>query len=112
MAWWLKAVPWSVIIANTPALVDSARKLLDKHRGGSSAVRPAPEQEDGSAGQRIAELESRQRKMLELIESLASSNQQMMEAIVWLRSRARIQFAISIMLGFGLIVALLGAFSR
>ena len=30
MSWWLKAVPWSMILANAPALMDGARKLMEK----------------------------------------------------------------------------------
>ena len=49
MSWiWLKAVPWSTIIANAPTIVDGARKLLDRRGGpqqylaGGDATPPTP----------------------------------------------------------------------
>ena len=40
MSWlWLKAVPWTTILATAPALVDGARKLLE--RRGESAQQGA-----------------------------------------------------------------------
>jgi hypothetical protein len=107
MSWWLKAVP--LILANAPTLVDSARKLLDKKRAGNGARGGG--EETGSVEHRITLLENRERKMLELIESLASSNQQMIQAIAALRQRARISMGISIVLLIGLVVALLRTFS-
>jgi hypothetical protein len=108
MSWWLKAVPWSVILANAPALVDGARKLLDKKRSPGSEARRG--EEEGSVEHRLALLENRERKMLELIESLAASNQQMIEAIAALRQRARVILGISVVLFAGLVVALVRAF--
>lgn len=109
MSWWLKAVPWSVILANAPALVDGARKLLDKKRSAGYEARGGGE-EAGSVEHRLALLENRERKMLELIESLAASNQQMIEAIAALRQRARVILGISVVLLAGLVVALVRAF--
>jgi hypothetical protein len=107
MSWWLNAVPWSAILANAPAVVEGARKLLDKRRS------PGPPATDGEAGlaERVAALESRERRMLELIESLASSNQQLIEAVDILRRRARVAFGVSTVLAIGIIVALAGAYS-
>ena len=108
MSWWLKAVPWSVILANAPALVEGARKMLDKRRGPESGAAATAEQ---PVELRLAALESRERKMLELIESLASSNQQLIVALDGMRRRIRIGFAITIALAIGLIVALVRGFS-
>ena len=108
MSWWLKAVPWSVILANAPALLDGARKLLEKRKATAESFDPGDEV--GMAA-RIAALENRERRMLELIESLASNNQQLIETVDWLRRRARLGFGISAMLGVGLVVALVGAYS-
>lgn len=107
MSWWLKAVP--LILANAPALVDGARKMLDKRRPVADGARGGAG-EEGPVEQRLALLENRERKMLELIESLATSNQQMIEAIAALRQRARISMGISVVLFIGLLVALLRAF--
>lgn len=108
MAWWLKAVP--LILANAPALVDGARKLLDKRRTAGDELR-ADANDEGAIAQRLALLENRERKTLELIESLAGSNQQLMEAVRWLQRRNRINLGISIALAIGLLVALLRAFA-
>ena len=107
MSWWLKAVP--LILANAPTLVDGARKLLDKRRSPGNGTRTGGE-EEGPVEHRLTLLEDRERKMLELIESLAASNQQMIEAIAALRKRARVSMGISIVLFIGLVVALMRAF--
>jgi hypothetical protein len=104
MAWiWLKAVPWATIISNAPALVDSTRRLIDKLRTspaettrGSSAPVDAT-----SLQQRVVELQMRQRQMAELLESLANSNQQLTEAITYLRARVRLNFRIAVLLAIG-----------
>lgn len=108
MAWWLKAVP--LILANAPALVDGARKLLDKRRTAGDELR-ADANDEGAIAQRLALLENRERKTLELIDSLAGSNQQLIEAVRWLQRRNRINLGISIALAIGLLVALLRAFA-
>jgi hypothetical protein len=108
MAWWLKAVP--LILANAPALVDGARKLLDKRRTAGETL-PVDAGDEGAIARRLAQLENRERKMLELIESLASSNQQLAGAVSALRLRARINLGISIALAIGLLVALLRSFA-
>jgi hypothetical protein len=107
MSWWLKAVPWSMIISNAPALVEGARKLLDKRRTTEAGDVGAT---DEPLAQRLAALEGRERKMLELIESLAQSNQQLIVAVDILRRRVRIGFATAIVLTVGLIVALVRSF--
>jgi hypothetical protein len=107
MSWWLKAVPWSVIIANAPALVEGARKLLDKRRSTEAGDLPVDET---SLARRLAALEGRERRMLELIESLANSNQQLIVALDGMRRRLRIGFAVAIALAIGLLVALVRSF--
>lgn len=105
MAWmWLKAVPWSTIISNAPAVVDRARKILDR---GSSQGTPPRNAGDGSPEglqQRVAELEERQRKLAELVETLASSNQEMAKALTYLRLRTAFNFKLNI----ALVVAVVG----
>lgn len=108
MAWWLKAVP--LILANAPALVDGARKLLDKRRTAGETL-TVDAGDEGAIARRLAQLENRERKMLELIESLASSNQQLAGAVSALRRRARINLGISIAMAIGLLVALLRSFA-
>lgn len=107
MSWWLRAVPWSMIISNAPAVLDGARRLLEKRKAAGEAGTPADPSEIAS---RLAALEQRERRMLELIESLATSNQQLIEAIDVLRRRARIAFGACAVLAVGLIVCLVRTF--
>lgn len=107
MSWWLKAIPWSVVIANAPAVVDGVKKLLDKRRAGAPEAGAPPQTLEA----RVAGLEQRERAALALLESLASSNEQLIAIIGVLRRRARIQLGISAALAVGLAAALLGAYS-
>lgn len=105
MAWlWLKAVPWGTLISNAPAVVESARKLLDRRGGQEVTARDAGDASPQALQQRIAELEERQREMVELIESLAKSNEEMTKALTYLRLRTAFNFKVNI----GLIVAVVG----
>jgi hypothetical protein len=107
MAWWLKAVPWSMIIANAPALVEGARKLLDKRRMPDAAEAPG---NGDPVVQRLAALEGRERKVLELIESLAQSNQQLIVAVQLLQRRMRLALGAGVVLAVMLAIALVQAF--
>jgi hypothetical protein len=98
MAWlWLKAVPWGTLISNAPAVVESARKLLDR-KGQQGAARGPGDSSPAALQQRVAELEERQRKMVELIESLAKSNEEMTKALSYLRSRSAFNLKVNIAL--------------
>ncbi len=107
MSWWLKAVPWSVILANAPALMDGVRKLIDKRKSSGESFDPGDEV--GMAS-RVAALEQRERRMLEIIESLANNTQQLIETVDALRRRARVGLGISVVLAVGLVIALVGAY--
>jgi hypothetical protein len=88
-AWfWLKAVPWSAILANAPALVDSARKLIERRNQASLNVGSADISDPTLLGQRLQALERRQQQTVELLESLARSNEQLTRAVAVLRTRA------------------------
>jgi hypothetical protein len=105
MSWiWLKAVPWSTIIANAPTIVDGARKLLDR-RGGPAEVTDEQATDPGSLAQRLRVVELRQQEMLDVIDKLANSNEQLSEAVTYLRARAVFNFRLSVVLG--VIVAVL-----
>jgi len=112
MSWlWLKAVPWTTILATAPALVDSARKLLERRgenlqqtAGGATA--PDPTALIG----RIQALEARQQQLAEVVESLARSNEQLTSAVQYLRSRAAWNFGIAVMLAIALVYLLLRPF--
>ncbi len=109
MSWlWLKAVPWGTLLATAPALVDSARKLLERRAQGPQQAAPDAVANDPAALiRRIQILEARQQQIAELIESLASSNEQLTAAVQYLRSRAAWNFRIAAALAIAL--AALGA---
>ena len=105
MAWmWLKAVPWSTIISNAPAVVDRARKILDRASSQDAPAGNAGDSSPDALQRRVAALEERQRKMAELIETLASSNEEMTKALSYLRLRAAFNFKLNI----ALVVAVIG----
>jgi hypothetical protein len=109
MSWlWLKDVPWGTILASAPALVDSARKLLERR---SQTTQQAGVDAGGSDPAalvaRIQALEARQQKIAELIESLARSNEQLTAAVQYLRSRAAWNFRIAIVLAIAVVFLLL-----
>jgi len=105
MSWlWLKVVPWSTIISNAPAIVEGARQLLDRRGMGTEAV-DTDASDPGNLAHRLRIVELRQQEMLDVIDSLAKSNEQLTEALTYLRSRAAFNFRIAIVLG--VIVAVL-----
>ena len=106
-AWlWLKAVPWSTLLANAPALVDSARKLIERRNTQASAGALDTSDPSAVAG-RIQALERRQQQLAELLESLAESNEKLVAAVAALRARA--VWTGRIMLALAIAVALLAA---
>lgn len=112
MSWlWLKAVPWTTILATAPALVDSARKLLERRgenfqQGGGGASVP----EAAALIGRIQALEARQQQIAEMVESLARSNEQLTSAVQYLRSRAAWNFRIALVLAIAVAYLLLRPF--
>ena len=99
MSWlWLKAVPWSTIIANAPTIVDGARKLLDR-RGTPAETGEVIASDPASLAQRLRVVELRQQEMLDVIDQLANSNEQLTEAVTYLRARAVFNFRLSLALG-------------
>jgi hypothetical protein len=113
---WLKAVPWSTIIANAPLIVDGARKLVSLVRNTSAperrdaqvaGVSGGPDAQLAALHARIAQLESEQRQSAELLSALADSNEQMAQAVEYLRKRATFNGRIAGVALLGLV--LLGA---
>jgi hypothetical protein len=90
MAWfWLKAVPWSTILANAPAVVDGARKLIERrNQERQQGLDPADPATASAVANRLQAVEKRQQEIMELIESLAKSNHQLVRALESLRVRA------------------------
>ncbi|MGD2140737.1 MAG: hypothetical protein PVH25_10100 [Burkholderiales bacterium] len=106
MSWlWIKAVPWSTIISNAPLIVDGARKLLDLRSAGSELTEDASATDPASLAQRLRVVELRQQEMLDVIDQLANSNEQLTEAVTYLRARAAFNFRLAIVLA--VIVAVL-----
>jgi hypothetical protein len=97
---WLKAVPWSAIIANAPLVVEGAKKLVALVRSKPApAMEPGPLAADASAGgpqsefaalrARIRQLEEEQRESAELLRSMAENSASMVEALDYLRARVK-----------------------
>lgn len=112
---WLKAVPWSTIIANAPLLVDGAKKLASMVRSkpeSAVAVRPpaggtftgGPQSEFAWLQERIERLEEEQRQSAELLRTMAETNAQMAQALEYLRARVRMSYRIAAVSLLGLVV--------
>lgn len=98
MSWlWLKVVPWGTIISNAPTIVESARKLLDR-RGAAGEIVDESASDPASFAQRLRIVELRQQEMLDVIDKLANSNEQLTEAVTYLRARAAFNFRLSLVL--------------
>jgi hypothetical protein len=104
MSWfWLKAVPWGTIISNAPTIVEGARKLLDR-RSAESTVVDKTASDPASLAQRLRIVELRQQEMLDVIDKLAKSNEQLTEALTYLKARAAFNFRLSVVLAVVLAV--------
>ena len=99
MSWlWLKAVPWGTILSNAPTIVEGARKLLDRRSAGGEEVEVSAS-DPANLAKRLRIVELRQQEMLDIIDSLAKSNEQLTNALAYLRARAVLNFRIAIVLG-------------
>lgn len=109
MSWlWLKVVPWSTIISNAPAIVEGARQLLDRRGTGTEAV-DMNASDPGTLAHRLRIVELRQQEMLDVIDSLAKSNEQLTKAVTYLKARAAFNFRLSIALGVAVVVLAINA---
>jgi len=109
MSWlWLKVVPWSTIISNAPAIVEGARQLLDRRGTGTEAV-DMDASDPGTLAHRLRIVELRQQEMLDVIDSLAKSNEQLTKAVTYLRARAAFNFRLSIALVVAVVVLAINA---
>ncbi|NIO42272.1 MAG: hypothetical protein GTO41_20245 [Burkholderiales bacterium] len=98
MSWlWLKAVPWGTIIANAPTIVEGARKLLERRAAAGELVDDSAS-DPASVAQRLRIVELRQQEMLDVIDKLANSNEQLTEAVTYLRARAAFNFRLALVL--------------
>jgi hypothetical protein len=81
----LRAIPWTAILANAPALAQSARALLSEARR-SSPESPA---KLDTLAERVAALEQRDRETAEVIAQLVAQNTALMTATEVLVARVR-----------------------
>jgi len=112
---WLKAVPWSTIIANAPLIVEGAKKLASMVRSkpdsavparppASSSLTGAPQSEFPWLQERIEQLEAEQRQSAELLRAMAETNAQMAQALEYLRARVKVNYRIAVLSLLGLVV--------
>jgi hypothetical protein len=107
---WLKAVPWSTLLANAPVIVDGAKKLAALVRKQPAvASKPAAgtfaggaPSDLGALQERIEQLEEEQRQTAELLRSMAESHAQMTQALIALRARARLNLRLAVVALLGL----------
>lgn len=111
----LKLIPWGEVIEATPQVVKAAKGLLRKKDDQAAAAAQAPVAPIGplshpqSSGehalqliqlleQRVSQLEQSQRQSLELIETLAEQNTQIVATVGLLRTGAqRLAWAVGIL---------------
>jgi len=108
MAGWItafKAIPWTVLIAAAPSIVDSARKLWDAVRKQEA---PRVSGQGQAADQRaleeqVAELRRELTAASGLVTSLAEQNNRLVEAVEVLRVRTRVLLLASAVMAAALI---------
>ena len=110
----LKVVPWGKVMEHAPQVLDKARGLIDKHRGGTPAADPAPSSPDLGDVPSLGELKNRclalqvqleqlsqtQAQMAQTMADLAEQNASLMGVVDRMQSRLRL-------LGWGLGLTLL-----
>jgi hypothetical protein len=95
----LKAIPWAAILANAPALAESARRLLSSTRPG----RAATSADVATLAERVAALEQRDRETAELVAQLTAQNAALTTATEVLEARVR---ALMVVAGLAAVLAL------
>ena len=77
----LKVVPWGKVMEHAPQVLDKARGLIDKHRGGTAAADPAPSNPDLGDVPSLGELKNRCLALQAQCEQLAQAQQQMAQTL-------------------------------
>ena len=77
----LKVVPWGKVMEHAPQVLDKARGLIDKHRGGTPAADPAPSSPDLGDVPSLGELKDRCLALQAQCEKLAQAQQQMAQTL-------------------------------
>lgn len=92
----LKAIPWSMLWAQAPAIIDASRKLFVRARDLKSAP-PASERTRDADGleTRLAALEQNERSQAALLEQIASQTEQLTLGLAVLAARVRLVLAVA-----------------
>ena len=99
----LKAIPWAAILANAPALAESARRLVSDTR----ARRASPTSADmATLVERIAALEQRDRETVELIAQLTAQNAALTTVTEVLEARVRALMIVATLAAFVAVASL------
>jgi TolA-binding protein len=118
---WLKSLPWSTILSNTPLIVEGAKKLaaLVKSKSadealprGADAFEGDPALELTAVRARVQRLEEELRQASGLVRTMAESQAQMAQMVEALRRRTRLSIRIAAISLAGLVALLLWTLVR
>ena len=99
----LKLIPWGDVVESAPAVLNAAKKLMEKRTGSPRGPAPSPDNPLASLQQEVSSLRDEQRRAAELISSLAAQNERLVEAVAILRVRTRVLMYASLVLTVALI---------
>lgn len=88
----LKAIPWSILWEQAPAIIDASRKLFVRAREFKSAPERAPDA--GGVEARLAALEQNERSQAALLEQIAAQTEQLTLGLEVLAARVRLALAL------------------
>jgi hypothetical protein len=100
----LKAIPWAAVLANAPALAESARRLLSETRAGRGSATSA---DVTALAERIAALEQRDRETVELISQLTAQNAALTTVSEVLEARVRALMIVATLAAFVAVASLI-----
>jgi len=89
----LKAIPWSVLWAQAPTIIDASRKLLDRWRDAKSA---GPAGNSGALNARLAALEQNEKSQAVLLQQFAAQTESLTLALEVVAARLRLALALSL----------------
>jgi len=118
---WLKAVPWSTLLANAPLIVDGAKKLASLVRTNPpAAAQSSPS--DTNAGAAVADLaalntrlqalERQQADTAELLRALADNNAEMARALEAVGQRSKLTLRVAAAAAIGVVVLIVWMLAR
>ncbi|MCD6041692.1 MAG: hypothetical protein K0R40_1295 [Burkholderiales bacterium] len=108
----LKLIPWGDVVESAPAVLNAAKKLLEKRAGAPRAPAPSSDDPFASLQQELSGLKDEQRRAAELISSLAAQNERLVEAVEILRVRTRLLMYASLAVTAALIALAMYALTR